>query len=441
MFCRIYILFMCIVVKIVNGIIFWEQKRMNKRINKVLALIPVISIAIFVTIRAAIMGITYDEAFTFLAYSKPLADDTSLWTLKNIWYTCVANNHWMYTIMEAILLKTTGIMYNEFIIRLPAVVFGILYLLIAYFGYVKEKISGITFVLLVFNYYVEEFFSLGRGYGVAATLVLGALIIYKYWVESSYSKTIYLLISTGLLILSAYANSVALVPGFCIGLIAIVQIIWNKKVVTVLKFIPIYPIMVGYGVLGLIIVKYHFNVTKEGMGAYVADKVNLVGLIKEYVGMFFTNDKIIMILSLLLLFVTFAFAVLLLLKKRLLSCDYTLAGFIYFICLLVMIIVFERGGMTGRTLIPAFPLVAFEFGELLDNVLDIYNRSGKKCAVIGCAIILLLSITYISRADLYHVSDWYDDCEVKNLRKTNEYVFNANNASDVFYSEADMNLH
>lgn len=414
---------------------------MPKKINKIIALLIITYIFVIIVLRAFVMGITYDEAFTFLAYSKPLADDTSMWTLKNIWYTCVANNHWMYTIMESILLKTTGIMYNEFIIRLPAVIFGLVYLCISYIEYIKERISGFTFLLLVFNYYVGEFFSLGRGYGVSAALVLAGLVLYERWKNSEYNKNIYLMLSIGALLLSSYANSVSLVPCFCVGAIALFKIIQNHTLGQLFKYIPLYPFAVLYALMGVIILKYHFNVTKEGMGAYVAEDVSLWGLIKEYIGMLPTNDTVVIIVSVLAVSLTAAAILYLLIKKQFLECDYMLAMLLYFLCLILMIGVFARGGMTGRTLIPAFPLIAYGFGQMISKTATGLIKNKRILIVIFSAIALIFTVFYVSRTDIYHVDDWYDDCEVKVRRTSADYVFNGNNASDVFYFEADNALN
>lgn len=394
------------------------------------------------------MGITYDEAYTFLAYAKPLRDDTTLWTLKNIWYTSVANNHWLYTILETILIKTTGILYNEFLIRIPSIIGGLVFYVLVYLEYVKDRINWLTFGLLIFNYYLNEFFSLGRGYGLSALLVLIGIILYDRYRASVYTKDIYLLISLGCLILSAYANSISLVACFCMGLIMLYEVLRNRRLPHILKNAWTYILGIVYALAGLVIVKFHFNVTKVGLGAYVADSVSLMGLINEHVGMLFSNGIVIRIISFVLIAIALIAVIVLIKAKALHKCDYSMAMMLYFISLILMITVFSRGGMTGRTLIPAFPLVAYGFGELVSEAAkSVINKDSMKsanikvCKLAVAAGFITCSLVFVRRMDVFHVSDWYEDCEVKYNRHNADYILNENNASDVFYVEADKYIN
>ena len=179
--------------------------------------------------RAAISGITYDEAFTYLAYAKLLADSPDLNTVKSIYWGSVANNHWLNTLLIAFVCKITDIHYNEFLIRLLSVLAGCCYMVVVLWEYKRKNINGIQFMILSACYYMEEFFGLARGYGMAAALVLFGLLFYQKWIDTNCLKHSALLLSIGCFILSAYGNSVTLVVCFCIGIMMLYHLLAARQ--------------------------------------------------------------------------------------------------------------------------------------------------------------------------------------------------------------------
>ena len=133
---------------------------------------PVFFLIIFayVIIRAILLGITYDEAWTLHTF-VPLS-------VSNIFLfkPCDANNQ----ILNTILIKVFFIFGNHslFMARLPNVLAFVVY------AYSIYKIStsflhrfiGITlFIILLCNPFVLDFFSLARGYGLALSFQMCAL--------------------------------------------------------------------------------------------------------------------------------------------------------------------------------------------------------------------------------------------------------------------------
>ena len=67
--------------------------------------------------RASITEITYDEAFTYIAYSQEIRF-SDLATLRHVYDESVANNHWLNTVAIAAAERVLGVSYCEFAIRL-----------------------------------------------------------------------------------------------------------------------------------------------------------------------------------------------------------------------------------------------------------------------------------------------------------------------------------
>lgn len=119
--------------------------------------------------RASITGITYDEAFTYLNYSKSLSGFLRIE---------LANNHPINSLLIYLFTKLTNQPYNELTIRLPNIIAFAFYLFICYKVSLEFKYPFLTFSLLSLNYYLDEFFGLARGYGISTTFVITALYFY-----------------------------------------------------------------------------------------------------------------------------------------------------------------------------------------------------------------------------------------------------------------------
>ena len=129
----------------------------------------VLSLTIY---RAFNTCLTYDEAYTYLHYAKNFSWKSFSYLIKP---GALANNHFLNSLIIAILDRIFGCSYNEFIIRLPNILSYILYL---FFGYKISKQYESKYLIMslfLFNYGAHEFFGLARGYGMAAALVLGGM--------------------------------------------------------------------------------------------------------------------------------------------------------------------------------------------------------------------------------------------------------------------------
>lgn len=141
------------------------MKRLFKP-NIVALFILIISIFLisFAFIKAALSGLTFDESFTYLNFVKvPL--------INNFVYFN-ANNHFLNSLL--IRLATYVFGSSEIVIRLPNVLSFIPFLISSY--YILKKIVTpvllpLSFLIIVSNPYVLEFFTLARGYGISISFI------------------------------------------------------------------------------------------------------------------------------------------------------------------------------------------------------------------------------------------------------------------------------
>lgn len=415
---------------------------MFKKIKIPIAVITSLLTAATFIIRAAITGITYDEAFTYLAYARPLMDSPRISMVENIFWGSVANNHWLNTFLIALVCGILKIQYSEFLIRLPSVVMGCVYLGLVLWEFCRGRLSAVQYAVLTFCYYAAEFFGLARGYGMATTLVLAGILLYNRWKEGNYEKHYMLLLSVGIFILSAYANSVTLVCCFCIGIVMAEHLIWEKKLLSFIR--KCWPVLIVYVGAGLVIVKYHFRVSGEGMPLWASSGSSIYAIMAEYANMLFKGDGVIRIVSLLLLIFLAAAVVYLAARKKLLECDMGIACLIYFLFLVSMDVVFKRGGFYGRTLLPAYCLVALGIYELLEAAVEdlqekfhsFYCKLHFPMQILGILFVLTLGFMYVGKTDLLRTRDWYDDYNIKvDFYCNPDFFSSGEHASVVFYEE------
>lgn len=415
---------------------------MFRKVKIQAAVITSLLAAAVFTIRAAITGITYDEAFTYLAYARPLMDSPTISMLGSIFWGSVANNHWLNTFLIALVCGTLKIQYSEFLIRLPSVIMGCAYLGLVLWEFCKGRFTGIQYAVLTFCYYAAEFFGLARGYGMATMLVLGGILLYNRWKMGKYEKHYLLLLSVGVFILSAYANSVTLAICFCMGIVMAEHLILERKLIPFIR--KCWPVLIVYAGAGLVIVKYHFRVSGEGMPLWASSGSSIYGIMAEYVSMLLYGDGVIRLVSFLLLVLTAAAVVYLAVRKKLLECDLGIACLVYFLFLVSMDVVFKRGGFYGRTLLPAYPLVALGIYELLgaavrdlqEKIHGLNRKMHFVGKIFGILFVLTLFFMYVGKINLLRTRDWYDDYNIKvDFYCNPDFSSEGDHASVIFYRE------
>ena len=154
--------------------------------------------------RAANLSFTYDESFTVLEYVSH--------RYSYIFHRApTATNHILNTGLMK--LSSTVLEPSEFVYRLPNLIAHFLYLLFSFLLVKRMKRAGIifqmgAFILLNFNPYLLDFFSLARGYGLAAAFSMASLCFLIRHQETK--QWVFYLGSIFLAALAAWSNFSAL---------------------------------------------------------------------------------------------------------------------------------------------------------------------------------------------------------------------------------------
>lgn len=101
------------------------MKRKEDFIKISYALIVVVLCIFYMIIRAHYMMITLDEAHTYIDYVTEFRFGNIGEFLQN--YDGRANNHLLNTVLMWVIDRLSGIHYDEFVLRLPNICFGVGY--------------------------------------------------------------------------------------------------------------------------------------------------------------------------------------------------------------------------------------------------------------------------------------------------------------------------
>ncbi|MBK8045552.1 MAG: hypothetical protein IPK21_24605 [Haliscomenobacter sp.] len=177
---------------------------------------------VYILLRAWLLPITHDEGATCLNHVQ-----RSLWDILTYEKDPVPNNHILNTLGIKIFASFLGL--GHFSARLPSLIGGVLYVLAAAGLSVRigktafQRVFGM--VLLLANPYVTEFFSLARGYGLAAGLMLAAIYFAYRYLETYRLGT--LIGSMTFALLAVMANFTLL--NFFAPFWAVLLIVWISK--------------------------------------------------------------------------------------------------------------------------------------------------------------------------------------------------------------------
>lgn len=172
------------------------------RMLMLLVLVSGAAIVIAAGIKAAVLPFTHDESLTYrLFVHLPVLDITGYVNTYGL-----PNNHILNTLLMKLCEALAG--NSPFVLRLPNLAALLLYL---YFGYrILEKtgsrvLVAAGFVLLGTNLFVNDFFSLARGYGIANAMLLGAVhFLFRYREKNTRKNLLLFFVFAGLCILANF---------------------------------------------------------------------------------------------------------------------------------------------------------------------------------------------------------------------------------------------
>lgn len=153
---------------------------------------------IYVHYRALTLDFTYDECWTFLGYATQAFHEI----VSNQFPA--ANNH----ILHSLLMKCSHALFGnaEYVLRLPVLIAFMLYIPLCF--RLSKILTGEywwgLFIALVYQPYLLDYFTMARGYGIALTAMLTAILALTRFInEKSWKFAAGALLAAAV---SAYAN-------------------------------------------------------------------------------------------------------------------------------------------------------------------------------------------------------------------------------------------
>ena len=377
---------------------------------------------LIVLIRAVTTAITWDEAYTYVNYAKQF-DINQLIDIHSNY----ANNHILNTLMIFGTDQLCNLPYNEFIIRLPNIIMLVFYFIGSYLFTKDEKHKYLLFSGLILNYYVMEFFGLGRGYGIAACLIIWMCYFFKKAVNSDY-KDKYVMLSCLLGTAACYANTVSILAVGTIGIVYFIKLFKKKEIFNFLKrnILKIIPIII----LLVYIMIFHFIVTGSDKPVFgEVEGSNLIGFFKHsFIWMFIQNGTVNIVLTVIGLIVL-AFSIIFY-RKKIKEKPFFLAFIVFLLCLIMPSIILKKPFLVERCLIPLWPLFIIGVVEIYGLLTE--NRPKMLVKTLSIICILFLGLSFAKKIDLKGTRDWNDNYKVKDIvynalyehRKLNEEEYN-----------------
>tara|TARA_B100000965_G_scaffold282202_1_gene240026 strand:- start:8141 stop:9415 length:1275 start_codon:yes stop_codon:yes gene_type:complete len=355
----------------------------KKKGNKIYLRFFIFIFHLIIVYKALNTQISFDEAYTFLQYVY--TDDILNFGL--------ANNHLLNTFL---MYSLSFIDYDLFLLRLPNLIFGSLYLLSSYYISLKVKYRYLTLTILICSPYLIDFFSIARGYGISAALTLIGLTNY-YFSNYKYKMQI----SLFLFILSSYSIHITIILLFVFILFNFDYFIYKLNTVKILSLI--FTVVLSTPVIYLV-----FNITNIDKPLYGVEDISFLYLIKSSFGFngLYVSDTTIFNLFLNSLFISplIFFQSHTLKTKRVIGMTYLTVLLLY-----LLPFIFGRPFPIYRVLIPFLPMVLFSLVLTIDSIFNrFYFKYQKSFSFIVGFIILFNFLGTLQFNDYFDWDNFYD---------------------------------
>lgn len=357
--------------------------------------ILVIIYTILLILKSILNQLTYDEAYTYLNYVLT----------KNYFNIGLANNHLLNTILIAF---TTKFSSQEFYIRLPNIIFGVIFVISVYLYSLRSKYPILSFFIIISSPRMFDFFTLGRGYGISTTLLfLAFFIFFKTNFRFKY------FISYWLLLLSSLSINIYIVVFFVFVLVTFKeQVIYNYKYLFFNFIISIFPVF--------IVCKTVFTISTEGKPLYGFETIELTYQFKTFFGLVATYGiegliiEIIVTVSLLSLFYK---------NIRFVNNQIWLIFIISIILLYSLPFLFGRPFPGGRLLLPLLSIFLFTVVEMV-NIVEIKALS-KLLIIFYLIFNFMINFSFnetrdweiVNICNYPYVSEYYEIYKFKNFEE------------------------
>ena len=379
------------------------------------------------TIYNAIFAtIGYDEAYTYIYYGS---------AFRGFFQIDLANNHPLNSLL--IYLSSYFFEHNDFMIRLPNIVFLVLYLFYAIKISKRTKFKLLTFGLLTLYWYlIPGYFSQARGYGISASLVI--IFLYQFLNKPHSTKNI--LSSIAILLLASYAF---------LGLIPLVISVCIYYLIFEIKNFSYFINKIRYSIICLFSAMCYvsyllFSVSVDGKPLYGAFNNSFLEstigfysrsfLLGEYafgtVGKNMINTSpandmlhtpfLACIIGLLV------FIGLSLYKKQKSKVRVSLIAIMCFSLLYFSSVIMNKPFITGRSLLPFFPVIALALIEIIENALSFIkaidlNEHYQRGIGLLLFISLLLNYQLKTEGKIFHIFKKDKEEKVRKILKKDGY--------------------
>ncbi len=391
------------------------KKTGTQAINEITAQVAVLfSIIVFLiaVIRSTATGITYDEAYTYIAItSGNMLDPHFLKELfSGSW--AIANNHWLNTFLIFFIDRFANDYFNEFIIRIPSLFFYAVYLTAVCKYYKKGFYPFPVMIFLIGNYYLNEFYGLARGYGMANTFVFLLCMNMIHWEKSAYREMKYLNLAMFCAMAGIFSNTIVLLLYPAVGLLCLYRLIENKQFRSFIKKSGI--VFIIFLLFSALMTYYHFCVTAEGKPLVTGYSAGFFEcFVKGYLGMFISKERFLTI-SAIVCTVCFFLAVFIS-GKKLKNADFTLMMIIFIITNLVLQAIFHKGYIVSRILLPFYAFMVLAAAETFSTAISQFskNRMGGiwKYGKVFLSVFLCICciFLFIKKINVHKTRDWSDN--------------------------------
>jgi hypothetical protein len=340
-------------------------------------------IATLLTIKAYITPFTYDEAYSYLSYVRT----NDLLTVN------IANNHLLNTILMGIFSIFGN---SEFILRLPNLLSGFIYIYIGYRISTKLNNSLLILIFILLNPTVFDFLSLARGYGISATLNL--LGIYIFLFSDAKQKYLFSLTFFWLSSLAIYTNLITLFSFIFLNFIIEKRVFLNLKT-TLINII--------YISLSVPIAFKLFEITQTSKPLF-GRNINIDTVERVYTFFGFLKTYFI---SSHLLNIIFLFIFLFVIKnfEQSLNSKFVISLFIVILlCLILVPLIFNRPLPVERLLIPFIPFFQISVCFVFTNI-----KNKLVISLLSFVLILNFSINLDLNTSIYW-DDFIDTNQISN---------------------------
>ncbi len=173
-----------------------QLKQIIRNIDLVIVIIIALFLFTYISFRAYNMSFTHDESYTYTRYIHGSVMEIISYNVGPV----LPNNHILNTLGMKFFESLFG--SSELVLRLTNLLGYLLYMIFSILILKKLKnpfllVTG--FIILNFNPFLLDFFTLARGYGLSISMMIISIYYFLKWLESDTSKYLSLTFIFGIL--------------------------------------------------------------------------------------------------------------------------------------------------------------------------------------------------------------------------------------------------